>query len=42
MERPTMNKKSIEDRKREIDEKLDQAMDSLDFFEKIFGDKSSK
>lgn len=37
-----MNKKSAESRKKEIDEKFDQAMESLDFFERIFKDKASK
>lgn len=37
-----MNKKTIEDKKQEIDEKFNQAMDSLDYFEKKFGDKASK
>jgi len=42
MERPTMRKKSIDSKKQEVDEKFNQAMDSLDYFEKIFGDKASK
>ncbi|MGB9979404.1 hypothetical protein [Methanobacterium sp.] len=42
MERPTMSKKEIKSRKQEVDDKFNHAMDSLNFFEKIFGDKASK
>ncbi len=37
-----MNEKSIDSKKQEIDEKFNQAMESLDYFEKLFGDKTSK
>jgi hypothetical protein len=37
-----MNNKPIDSKKQEVDEKFNQAMNSLDYFEKIFGDKASK
>ena len=37
-----MNKKSMDSKKKEVDEKFNQAMESLDFFERIFKDKTSK
>ena len=37
-----MNKKSIDSKRQEIDEKFNQAMESLDYFEKEFKGKASK
>jgi hypothetical protein len=37
-----MSKKDVASKKKEVDEKFDQAMESLDFFERIFKDKASK
>ena len=37
-----MNKKSTDSKKQDVEERFNQAMDSLDFFEKIIGDKASK